>query len=69
MTVSALGRLFLTGNSQVHSMKVVTTAGADVAGSTVSVNMAGRNHRVRSCGMGVLPTAHHAERGTQPITS
>ena len=41
VTISALGRLFLAGNTQTHTMKVVTAAGADVAGSTVSVNMAG----------------------------
>ena len=41
VTVSALGRLFQTGNSETHSMKVVTTAGVDVPGSTISVNMAG----------------------------
>jgi len=41
VTVSALGRLFLAGNSQTHTMKIASTDGSDVAGSTVSVNMAG----------------------------
>ncbi len=54
LTVSALGRLFLAGNTQTHAMKVVTTAGTDVAGSTVSVNMAGGTPGAFV--YGVLPT-------------
>lgn len=55
LTVSALGRLFQSGNSQIHTMKVVTDSGVDVAGSTVFVNMAGGTPGAFV--YGVLPTS------------
>jgi uncharacterized repeat protein (TIGR01451 family) len=42
LTVSALGRLFITGNSGIHTVKLVQAAnGADVPGASVSVSMVG----------------------------
>ncbi len=42
MTITALGRLFYEGNSGEHTLKLVNAAtGADVEGSSVTVNMAG----------------------------
>ena len=42
LTVSALGRIFITGNSGTHIVKLVQAAnGADVPGGSVSVSMVG----------------------------
>jgi len=42
LNVSALGRLFITGNSGTHTIKLVQAAtGTDVPGASVSVSMAG----------------------------
>src|SRR5204862_264306 len=42
LTVSALGRIFVTGNSGTHIVKLVNAAtGADVIGGSVSVGMSG----------------------------
>jgi hypothetical protein len=42
LTVSALGRLFITGDSGIHTVKLVQAAnGADVPGASVSVSMVG----------------------------
>jgi hypothetical protein len=40
LTVTSLGRIFVTGNSGTHTVKVVNAGtGADVAGASVSINM------------------------------
>src|SRR5204863_10117071 len=42
LNVSALGRIFITGNSGTHTVKLVQAAtGTDVPGGSVSVSMAG----------------------------
>jgi hypothetical protein len=42
LTVTALGRMFLAGNAQSHLVKLVNAAtGADVAGGSVNLSMAG----------------------------
>ena len=42
LSVSALGRIFITGNSGTHTVKLVlATTGADVPGGSVSVSMVG----------------------------
>jgi len=41
LSVASLGRACLAGNSGTHSVKLVSAAGTDVAGGSVSVNMAG----------------------------
>jgi hypothetical protein len=41
VTLTQLGRLFLSGNSGTHTVKVVTSNGADVPGAFVSVNLSG----------------------------
>jgi hypothetical protein len=42
LSVSALGRIFVTGNSGTHTVKLVQTSnGADVPGGSVSVSMTG----------------------------
>jgi len=42
LTVSALGRIFITGNSGTHTVKLVQASnGADVPGGSVSVSMTG----------------------------
>jgi uncharacterized repeat protein (TIGR01451 family) len=42
LTVSALGRLFITGNSGTHTLKLVqASAGTDVPGGSVSISMVG----------------------------
>src|SRR5262249_22475020 len=42
VTVTSLGRVCVTGNSQPHTVKFVNVStGADVAGGSASVNMAG----------------------------
>jgi hypothetical protein len=41
ITVTALGRIFAPGNTQIHTLKIVNGGtGADVAGSSVNVSMA-----------------------------
>jgi hypothetical protein len=41
LTVTSLGRIFVTGNTGTHAVKLVTaSSGADVAGGSVSVNTA-----------------------------
>jgi hypothetical protein len=40
LTVTALGRIYVTGNSGTHTVKIVTAGtGADVAGASASINM------------------------------
>jgi hypothetical protein len=42
LSVSALGRIFVTGNSGTHTVKLVQASnGADVPGGSVSVSMVG----------------------------
>jgi hypothetical protein len=42
LSVSALGRIFITGNSGTHTVKLVqATNGTDVPGGSVSVSMVG----------------------------
>ncbi len=42
ITVTALGRIFISGNSNTHTVKLVNaTDGNDVAGGSVSLNMSG----------------------------
>src|ERR1700690_4207951 len=42
VTVSALGRMFATGNTHTHTVKIVTASnGQDVSGGSVSIPMAG----------------------------
>lgn len=41
VSVQTLGRAFFPGNSQIHVIKIVTGAGADVPNAFVSVSMAG----------------------------
>lgn len=42
LTVTHIGRMFYAGNNQDHNLKIVDAeTGADVAGATVTVNMAG----------------------------
>ncbi|HLG98216.1 MAG TPA: hypothetical protein VKX49_18005 [Bryobacteraceae bacterium] len=42
VTVTALGRIFISGNAGTHAIKIVNaTTGADVSGGSVSVSMSG----------------------------
>jgi hypothetical protein len=41
LSVSALGRIFITGNSGTHTVKLVQADGTDVPGGSVSVSMTG----------------------------
>jgi len=41
LTLTQLGRLFVSGNSGTHTVKVVTTSGVQVPGASASVNLSG----------------------------
>jgi hypothetical protein len=41
LTVTALGRIFVSGNSGSHVVKLVQSNGTDVQGGSVTVNMSG----------------------------
>lgn len=41
ITVTGLGRVFVSGNNQTHIVKIVTVSGVDVTGGSVSINMTG----------------------------
>ncbi|MBV8904717.1 MAG: hypothetical protein JOZ22_13880, partial [Acidobacteriia bacterium] len=41
LTVNALGRIFVPGNSGTHTIKIVQGSGADVPGASVTLSMAG----------------------------
>ncbi|MEO5579891.1 MAG: hypothetical protein ABIR58_04480, partial [Gemmatimonadaceae bacterium] len=41
LTITRLGRLFITGNGQMHTVQIIDSAGIGVPGGFVTVNMAG----------------------------